>query len=223
MVSIWFNFSKLTSSTRKLLLAINNCVYNYGKYLEAFKQSFVYELKRIKLDELSEVLDITAKDELEEDEKLKIIELENLGLLAKFITAVPVKGAKDKDNISSFNAEMNSITDKVKQECQKIYIGEYAKLINNPDKMNPSLVPFIAKLKTDMENFRLKCIRDLRTYVIIFPNNSVKIFHNTLSLYQHQWLNIFTSTTLITTQNKRVFSRMNSIRNIFYLKILRMN
>jgi hypothetical protein len=130
------------------------------------------------MKELSDILDITAKDEIEEDEKAKIIELENLGLLSRFITAVPVKSAKDKDNTQTFNSELGTITDKVKQECQKIYTGEYAKLINNPDKMNPTLIPFIIKLKTEMENFRLKCIRDLRTYVSIFNlvSKSLSVF-----------------------------------------------
>jgi hypothetical protein len=125
------------------------------------------------LKEFSETLDLTAKDELEEDEKNKIIELNNLGLLAKVMTGTalvvgnnnPKANVKKDESQFTFLNELNTIDEKVKQECQKVYTGEYSKIINNPDKMTPSLVPFLQKLKQDMENFRLKCIRDLRTYV----------------------------------------------------------
>ena len=148
-------------------MTINNCVYNYGRYIDAFKTGMVYNLSRISLKELNEVIEITAKDELEEDEKEKINEIDNLGLLSKTLNnIVPnVKGGKEKDNNLTFQNELSTITDKVKLECQKLYTGDFAKIINNNEKINPTLIPFIQKLKTEMENFRLKSIRDLRTYV----------------------------------------------------------
>jgi hypothetical protein len=148
-------------------LKINNCLYSYGKYLDSFKPNFTYSVSRISLREKDEIIDITAKDELEEDDKRKHNELSNLGLLYKLITnPVTNDKNKDKDKFPSFINEINSIDDKVKQECIKIYTGEFAKIINNPEKMPNSLVVFIQNVKSDMENFRLKSIRDLRTYVI---------------------------------------------------------
>jgi hypothetical protein len=164
----------LTIQTRKTLLAINNCIYNYGRYIEAFKQGFVYSLTRINMKEQSESLDLVGKEELEEDEKHKLAELSHLGLLAKVMSGTALSmtsnntvkpNVKKDDSTINFIAELHTIDERVKQECQKIYTGEYSKIINNPDKITPSLVPFLQGLKQEMENFRLKCIRDLRTFV----------------------------------------------------------
>jgi hypothetical protein len=81
-----------------------------------------------------------------------VFELSFLGLLSKNLN-------------SSFSQELSSIDDSVKAECIKIYVGQTASLINNPDKMPVSLIPFLHKLKQDMEIFRVKCVRDLRSYV----------------------------------------------------------
>ena len=137
---------------RKQIIAINNCSYNYGKYIDAFKQTFVYNDKRITLKETIESIDILGKEEIEEDSNRKVFELTFLGLLSKNLN-------------TSFSQELNSIDDSVKVECSKIYVGQTAALINNPDKIPLSFIPFIQKLKHEMEIFRLKCIRDLRTYV----------------------------------------------------------
>ena len=145
--------SSLTpSEIRKQIIAINTCCYNYGKYIDAFKSTFVYNEKRITLKENTENIEITAKEDLEEDSKRKLFELSFLGLLTKNLN-------------SSFSQELISIDDNVKAECIKIYVGQTASLINNPDKIPVSIVPFLQKLKQDMEIFRLKCIRDLRSYV----------------------------------------------------------
>jgi hypothetical protein len=128
------------------------------------------------LKENIETLDIIGKDELEEDEKNKLAELSHLGLLAKVMagTALPMTSTntttkpnvKKDESAATFLTELNTIDEKVKLECQKIYTGEYNKIINNPDKITPTLVHFLQSLKQDMENFRLKCIRELRTFVI---------------------------------------------------------
>ena len=154
---------------RKIILAINNCIFNYGKYISAFKQELNYNLIIIKLNELSESTELQQKEEFEEDEKRKIEELENLGYLSKFLNITPSqdnKNSKDKEIIISFIAELNGIDEKVKQDCAKIYLGEYLKLINNTEKIPVSLNNFLINLKFEMESFRHKCVRDLRTYVI---------------------------------------------------------
>lgn len=120
------------------------------------------------MNELSETCEITTKEEIDEDDKRKQEELENLGYLTKFLSqpAQDSKNPKEKESSPiSFVAELNGIDEKVKVECARIYIGEYSKLINNPEKIPPSLYNFLQNLKLEMESFRLKCVRDLRTYV----------------------------------------------------------
>ena len=157
IISSLSNYSLIDSTTpleiRKQIIAINNCSYNYGKYIDAFKQSFLYNDKRITLKENSESIDLSGKEEIEEDSNRNAYELSFLGLLSKSLNG-------------SFSQELNSIYDSVKVECSKIYVGQFAALINNPDKIPLSFLPFLQKLKQEMENFRLKCVRDLRTYVI---------------------------------------------------------
>ncbi len=131
---------------------------------------------RININELADSIELLTKEEIDEDEKRKLDELENLGYLSKFLNNSmvndPKGGNKEKDkdkegNMASFITELNGIDERVKVECSKIYIGEYAKLRNNPDKIPVSLNNFLQNLKSEMESFRLKCVRDLRTYVIL--------------------------------------------------------
>lgn len=68
---------------RKYLLSINNCVFTYGKYIEALKPSFIqsYSLTRVNIKDNVEYIENTTKDEIEDDEKRRQIELNNLGYL----------------------------------------------------------------------------------------------------------------------------------------------
>jgi hypothetical protein len=156
---------------RRLLLAINNCVFHYGKYINAFKPNITqggYVLTRVNFKEFLDSCEILAKDDLEEDERRKLDEISHLGLLSKFyITGTDKNKPKEpnKDKEPNFSNEVNSVDEKIKSECIKVYTGEYVKLLNNPDKIPQSLIPFIQGIKTEMENLRLKCVRDLRTYV----------------------------------------------------------
>ncbi len=128
---------------------------------------------RININELSDTIELVTKEENDDDEKRKQEEIENLGYLSKFLS-IPVtidnKNTKEKDKepgVISFISDLNGIDEKVKLECSKIYLGEFAKLIINSEKIPASLSLFLQNLNTDMESFRLKCVRDLRTYVII--------------------------------------------------------
>ena len=120
---------------------------------------------------MADSIELISKEEYDEDDKRKIEELENLGYLSKFLNLPfnpETKNTKEKDkepSVISFISELNGIDEKVKSECSKIYIGDYAKLINNPEKTPSSLNLFLQNLKNEMESFRLKCVRDLRTYV----------------------------------------------------------
>jgi len=153
------NYLKSTNyimEVKKIILAINQCVNLYAKYINGFREGFVYSLVRITLRENSESLELSGKEELDEDEKRKVSEQENLGLLSKFLNVN-----------TTYDQEINAIEDKVKAECAKIYTGEFQKLINTPEKILPCLIPFLKSTKTEMEKSRLVYIRDLRSFVSI--------------------------------------------------------
>lgn len=131
-----------------------NC---YAKYLNGFREGFTYQMVRITLRENTESLENSGKEEIDEDQKRIVSEQENLGLLSKFLNVN-----------TSFDQEMNSIEDKVKVECAKLYVGEFQKLINNPEKILPALIPFLKSSKIEMEKNRIVYIRDLRSFVSSF-------------------------------------------------------
>ena len=146
------------------------------KYIDAFKPTLLtyYTINRINLTENLESVEISSKEDMEEDERRKKQEIKNLGLLSNFLlensnaNAANAKNDKKGESFPNFVIELSSIEDKVKAECSKIYTGEYAKLINNPGKIPLSFIPFLQNIKDEMENFRIKCIRDLRTFVKYF-------------------------------------------------------
>ena len=163
----------LPLNIRRQLQKINTCVWNYGKYINAFKDSLLnsYQLSRVLMKEDKEDCTITEKEDLDADEILKREELLSLGFLAKSILDpnLAVSGDKKNKPASStgepnFNVEISSIDEKMKAECAKIYVGNYAKYLNATEKMPDSLVPFLDDLKREMEIMRLRAVKDLRTF-----------------------------------------------------------
>ena len=158
---------------RKELQKINTCVWNYGKYINAFKDTLLnsYQLNRVLMKEDKEDCTITEKEDIDADEILKKEELLGLGFLAQAILDPNSAASGDKKtkaaNASgepSFNAELSSIDEKVKTECAKIYTGNYAKFLNTTEKMPDSLIPFLEDIKREMEIMRLRSVKDLRTF-----------------------------------------------------------
>ena len=72
---------------RKKFQRINTCVWHYGKYINALKESLLnsYQLSRVIMKENTEDVTIIEKEDLEADETLKNDELLSLGFLAKSI------------------------------------------------------------------------------------------------------------------------------------------
>ena len=164
----------LPLNIRKQLQKINTCVWNYGKYINAFKETLLnsYQLNRVLMKEDKEDCEITEKEDIDADEILKREELLGLGFLAKSIldpnTSVSGGDKKNKGASSNgepnYNSEISSIDEKVKAECAKIYVGNYAKYLNATEKIPDSLIPFLEDLKREMEIMRLRCVKDLRTF-----------------------------------------------------------
>ena len=164
----------LPLNVRKQLQKINNCVWNYGKYIEAFKQNVLdtYQLSRVIMKENVESHEISEKEDIENDEKLKSEEIKCLGMLGKIILEGnpqsqndnKKKGGNQNSNEPNFNNEIGVIDDKVKNECAKIYTGNYAKFLNPTEKIVDSLIPFLENIKKEMELMRLRCVKDLRTF-----------------------------------------------------------
>jgi hypothetical protein len=164
--------NELPIKIRKQLQKINTCVWNYGKYISAFKDSLVnsYQLSRVIMKENTEDITITEKEDIDADEALKKEEILSLGFLAKSILDPSSNPTQDKKKGGaavgepSYNSEIASIDDKLKSECAKIYVGNYAKFLNPQEKLPDSLVPFLEDIKREMEIMRLKCVKDLRSF-----------------------------------------------------------
>ena len=174
--------NELPIKIRKKLQRINTCVWNYGKYISAFKESLLnsYQISRVIMKENTEDVTITEKEDIEADEALKNDELLSLGFLAKSILDPNSNVAQDKKkgaggNEPSYNNEIASIDDKIRSECAKIYVGNYAKYLNPQEKLPDSLVSFLEEIKREMEIMRLKCIKDLRTFCQNLYNFSLNI------------------------------------------------
>ena len=157
---------------RKKLQRINTCVWHYGKYINAFKESLLntYQLSRVIMKETTEDITITEKEDLDADEALKNEEILSLGFLAKSILE-PNEGNNPQDkkksaggNEPNYNNEIASIDDKIRNECANIYVGNYAKWLNPQEKVPDSLIPFLEDIKREMEIMRLRCVKDLRTF-----------------------------------------------------------
>ena len=167
----------LPLNIRKLLQKINTCIFYYGKYISAFKDSLLnsYKLNRVIMRENIEDFSITEKEDLDLDEKLKKEELKSLGFLSKSILEPNSEDKKGNKEEPNFSNEINSIDEKIKSECAKIYIGNYSKYLNPQEKMPDSLIPFLEEIKRDMEIMRLKNIKDLRSICQNLYDFSLKI------------------------------------------------
>ena len=168
----------LPLNIRKLLQKINTCIFYYGKYISAFKESLLnsYQLNRVVMKETVEEYTITEKEDIEFDEQLKKEELSSLGFLSKSIlepNADDKKGGNKEE--SNYNSEIKSIDEKIKSECAKIYTGNYAKFLNPTEKVPDSLIPFLEDIKRDMEIMRIKNIKDLRSICQNLYEFSLKI------------------------------------------------
>ena len=157
---------------RRQLQKINTCVWYYGKYINAFKDSLAnsYQLTRVTMKENIEDITITEKEDIDADEALKKEEILSLGLLSKFILDTSANVNQDKKKAGAqggepnYNNEIASIDDKLRSECAKIYVGNYAKFLNPQEKLPDSLIPFLEEIKREMEIMRLRCVKDLRTF-----------------------------------------------------------
>ena len=164
----------LPLNIRKQLQKINTCVWNYGKYINAFKDTLLnsYQLNRVLMKENNEDCSITEKEDIDADELLKKEELLALGFLSKSILDPNSATNVDKKNKNAgssggepnYNNEISSIDEKVKAECAKIYVGNYAKYLNTTEKIPDSLIPFLDDIKREMEIMRLRAVKDLRTF-----------------------------------------------------------
>ena len=77
----------LPLNIRKLLQKINTCIFYYGKYISAFKESLLntYKLNRVIMKETVEDSEIKEKEDLDFDEQLQKEEILGLGFLSKSI------------------------------------------------------------------------------------------------------------------------------------------
>ena len=167
----------LPLNIRKLLQKINTCIFYYGKYISAFKDSFLnsYKLNRVIMKEDVEDHTITKKEDFDFDEQLKKEELLGLGILSKSIVDTNPDDKKGNKEELLYISELKSLDEKIKSECAKIYTGNYSKYLNPTEKIPDSLIPFLEDIKRDMEIIRLKNIKDLRSICQNLYEFSLKI------------------------------------------------
>lgn len=108
----------LPLNIRKLLQKINTCIFNYGKYISAFKESLLnsYKLNRVIMKEDVEDCEITEKEDIDFDEQLKKEELMSLGFLSKSILEPNADDKKGNKEEPSFTKEISSVDEKIKSE-----------------------------------------------------------------------------------------------------------
>jgi hypothetical protein len=125
------------------------CCFFYGRYLDAYKEeSPIEEHVRVTYDETIFKIPLEeGEDEL--DEERKEDELKPLGRL--FYRGEEVK----------FVQKVSEMESAVKENTAKLYTGEYSKLLG-ADKLTDVLREFLKNLTTEMNEFRIESIRQLR-------------------------------------------------------------
>ena len=212
----------LPLNIRKLLQKINTCIYNYGKYISAFKESLLnsYKLNRVIMRENIEDSAITEKEDIDLDEKLKKEELLSLGFLSKSILEPSSDDKKGNKEEPSFNYEINSIDEKIKSECAKLYTGNYAKYLNPTEKIPDSLIPFLEEIKRDMEIMRLKNVKDLRTICQDLYEFSLKIPEAVYKfIYSHMSMNNSNKTNELLQNFEKNKNISEKIKNELNMKL----
>ena len=121
-------------------------------------------------------------------------------------------------NEPSYNSEIANIDDKIRSECAKIYVGNYAKYLNPQEKLPDSLIPFLEDIKREMEIMRLRCIKDLRTFCQNLYNFSLNIPACVIKfIYSHANMNLTNKTNEIMdlfTNSKELSDKTKNDLNI---------
>lgn len=142
-------FDTLSRELRFKLMSLRSCCYFYGIYLDAFKDdSPVEELRRVSYDETKVDLELGA-EEMTEDDSRKIKELEIMGKM--YYRGKDIKYLK----------KIEEMEKAVVSESAKLYTGKYAKFIEGAG-LTKVLKDFVVSLRSEMEEFRLSAIRELR-------------------------------------------------------------
>ena len=140
------------------------CGVHYGKYLDGLSKEPV-ELPKITLREDKEKLELTEEEEEGYEIRAKG-ELVPLGIIGTFASAAEGKGFKSKvDDIKKIAIETT----------QSAYQGDDAKWLVGNDKIPEFLSKYLEKANKEAENFRINCVRYLRTTCIDLVNLCEKI------------------------------------------------
>ena len=175
------------------------------------------------MKENTEDVTITEKEDIDADEALKNEEISSLGFLAKSILDPNANNPSDKKkgttgNEPCYNSEIANIDDKIRSECAKIYVGNYAKYLNPQEKLPDSLIPFLEDIKREMEIMRLRCIKDLRTFCQNLYNFSLNIPACVIKfIYSHANMNLTNKTNEIMdlfTNSKELSDKTKNDLNI---------
>jgi len=119
----------LPLNIRKQLQKINTCVWNYGKYINAFKETLLnsYQLNRVLIKENIEDCTIVEKEDMDADELLKKEELLGLGFLAQSILD-PNSSSNSGDKLSHISPRHSPRYDNNTHEDKLSKIYEFKEL-----------------------------------------------------------------------------------------------
>lgn len=219
---------------RKSLLTLNNCIYFFGRYLEAFKPGFTYSLTRVTSTEDNEIPDL-SKEEILKDPAYIEEELTKLGVLftSQSTPVADNKNVKKDLAFLTLVSELNSLDEKVRTVCAKVYVGEHAKLLANNEKMPNSLSQYLQSTKEELLNFKMNNTRVLRTISQNLFNLSLKIgkvvyeyiFTNSIFERNDSFKSIEANFELAQNDNEKIKSKIsNQLRpylvNPLYVKEL---
>lgn len=87
--------------------------------------------------------------------------------------------SQQKDD-KKFSQQIEDIEKVMKEEAQKLYVGDKAKYLTGADKIPDFLRDYIANMKKNAESFRLNSIRDLRASCAHLVELSERITRNVI-------------------------------------------
>lgn len=151
-----FNFNSekqsLSIEIRITLVSAIRCIQHYAVHMNGFVAE-PRVLPRVSYLEDQESVDLT-EEEQSSDERRKDEELEVLG---------PIGFKNAKEPYLKFPESIAKIDQTCKDLCTKLYTGENAKYLVGNDKIPEYLSLFLDHMKKQAEEFKINCVRELRT------------------------------------------------------------
>eukprot|EP01022_Parablepharisma_sp_SALTPOND_P020323 TRINITY_DN366_c0_g1_i1.p2 TRINITY_DN366_c0_g1~~TRINITY_DN366_c0_g1_i1.p2 ORF type:complete len:1259 (+),score=293.33 TRINITY_DN366_c0_g1_i1:32345-36121(+) len=198
----------LSLDIRKTLIALRNCIVKYAEYLGAFKEGFTPDpLPRITSNESKEGIEL-SEEEQKVDAEAKLEEIRALGTIG-------YQAGTAKDVV--FVTALEGIENNIKEAARKLYQGDNAQYLQGPDKIPEYLENYLKATHGQADEFKIGCIRALRTSVFLSYKNQmhrVMDWHSWQKSYQRQFMEVLKNQRQKGLFRKLLRQRPNTIRSI---------